>query len=133
MNTNGAGAGILGDAAAVAFDLNTELDVGVLEVGVLGIATTGTLGARVIGRPSNALGTPKVFAAAGAAGLGTRGDDALGLEGVEVGRVNAAAAALALPRGVFLGVTPLRNTCTRANSWAQCHKRMQLACFAFVG
>ncbi len=122
MKTKGAVAIGLGEEAAAAFALKIELDVGVLGVGVLGMATTGMLGARVMGSPSKALGTPKVLA--GAAGFGAGGEAATYFEGVEVGRVNAAAAARALPRGVFFGVTPLRNTCTRANSWVQCDLMM---------
>ena len=114
--TKGAGAAVLGEQAAAALALNAALAVGVLGVGVLGIVTTGIEGARVMGRPSNALGTPKALAAKGACGLEAGGERVLSLEGVVVGRVKAAAAAIALPRGVFFGVTPLRNTCTRANS-----------------
>ena len=112
----GAGAWALGEEAAAALALKMELEVGVLGVGVFG-RRRGTLGARVMGSPSNALGTPTLTAlAAGALGLEAGGERAGNFEGVVVGRVNAAAAALALPRGVFFGVTPLRNTCTRANS-----------------
>ncbi len=121
VKTNGAAVMVLGEEAASALDLNIALDVGVLGVGVLGMATAGILGARVIGSPSKALGTPNVLAGAGAGGLEAGGGEEWCLEGVEVGRVKAAAAALALPRGVFLGVTPLRNTCTRANSWEESH------------
>jgi hypothetical protein len=122
VKTKGAAGRTRGDDAAVALALNTALDVGVFDVGVFGAAATGTLGARVIGNPSNALGSEKglaaaAAAAAGAGGLGAGGERDGSLEGVVVGSVNAAAAAMALPRGVFLGVTPLRNTCTRANSW----------------
>jgi hypothetical protein len=112
VNVNGAIADALGEHAAAALNLKAAL-----AVGVLGIVRTGKEGARVMGSPSNALGTPKVFAAGIADGFGAGGERAGVLEGVVVGRVNAAAAAMALPRGVLLGVTPLRNTCTRANSW----------------
>ena len=114
VKTKGAAGRTRGEDAAAALALNAALDVG-----VFGAAATGTLGARVMGSPSNALGSEKVLVAvaAGAAGLGAGGERDGSLEGVVVGSVNAAAAALALPRGVFLGVTPLRNTCTRANSW----------------
>jgi hypothetical protein len=112
----------LGEAAVCALALKAALAVGVFGVGVLGIVTTGRAGARVMGSPSNALGTPNVFAAETpfaavvVDGLGAGGERWGTLEGVVVGRVKAAAAAMALPRGVFLGVIPLRNTCTRANS-----------------
>ena len=116
VKTKGAAVGTRGDAAAAALALKAALDVGVFGVGVFGAAATGTLGARVMGSPSNALGNAKAFVTGGAGGLGAGGERDGSLEGVVVGSVNAAAAALALPRGVFLGVTPLRNTCTRANS-----------------
>ena len=111
VKTKAAAAGALGEEEAAALVLKTELEVGVLGVGVLGKAR-GKRGARVTGSPSNALGTPTLTALAAGAG----GERAGSFEGVVVGSVKAAAAALALPRGVFFGVMPLRNTCTRANS-----------------
>jgi hypothetical protein len=61
VKTKAAAAGARGDDAANAFALKTALEVGVLGVGVLGIGATGKLGARVMGNPSNAFGTPNVL------------------------------------------------------------------------